>query len=68
MKDTMFTGIYTGKEKHLFNKKALLRLDPDDKEMYLCQFDNSTFQESHGWHKFLIKDFCNLYELGRGLL
>ena len=53
-------GLYTGPDKRLFNKGALLMQDPNESDNYVAQFDALHLHESHGWHPFPKSMFVNL--------
>lgn len=59
----MYTGIYTGIRKRLFNKSSLLLQDPDCENQWLAQFDALNLEESHHWHVFKKSDFVNVRRL-----
>lgn len=49
-----------GPRKDLQDCGALIRLNPDDEETYLVQFDALFLREAYGWHVFPKTDFKNL--------
>ena len=58
----MLRGTYSGvgNDARLRFKEALLRMDPDDPDNYLAQFDALYLPESRGWHAFPRDFFVNV--------
>lgn len=54
----MLQAIYSGPDGELNGQKTLVREDPLSNDHYLCQFDDTRLEQSHGWHminkKYLI--------------